>query len=145
MAAITYDQLARKGACSDELTRFRKRFGDRVEVTVEAAERHAKDLFASNINWLTYSLLTKHRQVEYDQVKRAARVVYNRVESTALAECNRAVNAAFAESATWARRDRVVSAAYAERNRILSAAWAACVQIYATTFARLYIEQCETE
>jgi hypothetical protein len=129
MVEITYDQLMRAGACHAELTRFRIRFGDRVTVTVEAAERYAGKGYG-HWDWLADRFLTgAARWAEYNQVTDAARTEYNRVATTAWAEYDRVATTARA----WVTFGQVVNPARVEFNRTCAVA-----------FARLYIEQCDT-
>jgi hypothetical protein len=159
MAEITYDQLRQAGACYAELTRFRTRFGDRVTVTVEAAEQYAGDYGCGHWTWLADRFLTDAARAEYERVADTAAAEYSRATDAAWAEYERVMDAAWAE---WNRLDRAATVnhdrigpatrvltyirardtAWMQFSRVTNPAQAEYDRASAVAFARLYIAQC---
>jgi hypothetical protein len=124
MATITYDQLAREGACYGALSWFRERFGQSVTVTVRLAGRHAEELSGLRLEWLVDHLLAYPQQKKFDRAR------------SAISEG--AVLRQLPWNITWDPEIPELSDAY-EKARM--DAQAKYDRICAITFARLYIAQ----
>jgi hypothetical protein len=114
---------------------FRERFGDRVEVTVEAAEQRASEVGVF-WDWLAGALLTDSQK--YREATRAAyRKYYRIVHGLGEESANRIVHGLGEESANRIIHDLGGNAI--EHRRALAEVDRVC----AVAFARLYIEQSE--
>jgi len=128
MCTITVRQLIDAGACRDAKIRFRELFGDRVEVTEDAALAVADDI---DWDWAADHFLSVHARAEYERVKAADHDEYGRV--VALREYRRM------EEDAWAKYERMRAAAWAKYRRVAAAARAEYERVKARTFARLYL------
>ena len=90
---ITYAQLRRLGACKDQLSEFKTRFGSSVVVTEELCLSVAN---VFNWDWAARHLLSPAALAEYKRVRALAWAEYERVRASARAEYNRVEASAFA-------------------------------------------------
>jgi len=120
MTKITYQTIAGKLACKNQLDAFRALFGESVDITPELCVTHA---FAFDWDWAGDNLLSPTALAEYDRTSASARAEHQRAgasaRATALAGYNRA-----AAAAAWAEYNRARATAWAEYNRARATAWA---------------------
>jgi hypothetical protein len=108
------NQLTAINACTEQVERFRKLFGDSVNVTEALCKKHF-----DKFDWgFASKLLSPEGRAEYNRVRGLARAEYNRVHGLALAEYDRVTGPA------WAEYDRVRDLARAEYDRVCGLAWA---------------------
>jgi hypothetical protein len=118
------------GACSYQVKRFRKTFGESVRVT-EKLCLSASDKF--DWTWAASHLLSAPALAEYKRAMAPARAECERVMAPARAEYERVM------ALTWAEYERVRAPAYAEYERVMALAWAEYKRVIALAFARGYL------
>ena len=89
MAVLTIHQLIEARACTEQVRKFKRMFGDAVDITPELCVS-----VATEFDWDFASLhfLSREALAEYHRVTAPARAEYNRVTAQAAAEYTR-VNA----------------------------------------------------
>ena len=80
---ITARLLQSKGACANQVAKFRETFPRGVVPTVELAEQHAS---AFDWNWAAEHLLSPAAWAEYKRVRASALAEYERVVARAFVE-----------------------------------------------------------
>jgi hypothetical protein len=120
MRTLHIDQLRAIGACTEQVERFAKLFGDSVQVTEALAVEHY-DKFDWNF---AAKLLSDAGRAEYDRVRAGASAEYDRVTASALAEY-----------------DRVRAGASAEYQHVRAQAWVEYERVKAQAWAGIYVSE----
>jgi len=119
MTKITYQTIAGKLACKNQLDAFRALFGESVDITPELCVTHA---FAFDWDWAGDNLLSPTARAEYDRASASARAEHQRASASASARAR--TEYARATAAAWAEYNRARATALAEYNRARATAWA---------------------
>ena len=89
---VTVALLRKKGACSEQVTKFQELFPEGVMVTEELCVQHSE---VFNWGWAVANLLPASARAEYDKAMASARAEYNKAVASARAGYNKAVASAF--------------------------------------------------
>jgi hypothetical protein len=149
-ATITYDQLKALGACREQLMKFRRVFGDSVDVTEELAAKYAQEF---DFDWASSNLLRAAAKEEYSNAAKPALEEYRRAIVPAEEEYDRAVAPALGRCGcsiklTWDGRIRATTLAWEEYLRATAPAREEYRRAIAVAFAKCYIDyikQCSEE
>ncbi len=81
--SLLLSTLVEKGACNEQVTLFKQRFGIEVQVTEELALSMAS---VFDWNWASYNLLSRPALKEYNKVYDPSRKEYYKICDSALKE-----------------------------------------------------------
>ncbi len=139
---ITYRQLKAKGACADQLAKFKSLFGKEVTLSLELCLQHASifDFYWAAMNFLSDSDYEEYRKAsapahaEYEKVRAPAYAEYRKVSDSARAEYEKAIAPAYAEYR------KAIALARAEYEKVRVPAYAEYEKVRATAFYNIAVK-----